>query len=216
MQVSNAVGKRVNSRLGELELLRLLGKGKSAYSYLALGNGQHYVVKLMHDEPCAYYDFGDNNKVVLEVAAYDRLRASGIAIPKLLDTNPEQHYLVKEYIEGDLVTDLVINSALPSSCVLQVCRMAKRLKPLGLNIDYFPDNFVLSKGQLYYVDYEHNPYDEQWDLVHWGLFYWANAAGMKSFKASGDAAAINFPVDSGRPIKPPFLATVNQWLVDYS
>ncbi|GGB15398.1 hypothetical protein [Agarivorans gilvus] len=216
MQVNNAVGQRVSSQLGELELLRLLGKGKSAYSYLAQGPEQQYVVKLMHAEPCPYYDFGDNNKVELEQAAYARLKASGIAIPQLLDANPEQAYLVKEFLEGDLVTDLVIRDALPQTCVQQVCQMAKRIKALGLNIDYYPDNFILNKGRLYYLDYETNPYEEQWDLAHWGLYYWANSAGMKAYKTTGDASAIHQPVDSAKPITEPFLATVNQWLADYA
>lgn len=44
--------------------------------------------------------------------------------------------------------------------------MANQLKSLGLNIDYFPDNFVVSDNTLYYVDYEHNVYDEAWNLIN--------------------------------------------------
>ena len=33
-------------------LLRLLGKGKGGYSYLAERNGQQVVVKQIHHEPC--------------------------------------------------------------------------------------------------------------------------------------------------------------------
>ena len=36
-------------------ILRLLGRGKGGYSYLADCNGQRVVVKQIHHEPCDYY-----------------------------------------------------------------------------------------------------------------------------------------------------------------
>ena len=36
--------------------------------------------------------------------------------------------------------------------------MAAEAKAAGLNIDYFHTNFVVSDGQLWYVDYECNDY----------------------------------------------------------
>ena len=45
----------------------------------------------------------------------------------------------------------------------------------GLNIDYYPTNFVPRAGVLYYIDYECNAYEEQWDFVHWGAQYWRGA-----------------------------------------
>ena len=40
-------------------LLKLLGKGKGGYSYLAqMADGQQVVVKQIHHEPCVYYQFG--------------------------------------------------------------------------------------------------------------------------------------------------------------
>ena len=55
----------------------------------------------------------------------------------------------------------------------QVRGMCDLLYPAGLNIDYFPTNFVPSAGTLYYVDYECNAYEEQWDFEHWGIRYWS-------------------------------------------
>ena len=46
-------------------LLKLLGKGKGGYSYLAqMADGQQVVVKQIHHEPCVYYQFG--NKIEAE------------------------------------------------------------------------------------------------------------------------------------------------------
>lgn len=212
MDITNAVGNRIASNLGDLEIIKFLGKGKSGYSYLAQHSDHQYVVKLMHNEPCAYYSFGDANKVELEVSAYEILENAGIQIPKLLDLNIENNYLIKEYIAGDLVTDLIVNDSLPYSCVEQVCSMSVVLKSLDLNIDYFPDNFVVKNDCLYYVDYEHNPYDAKWDLANWGLYYWANSTGMKAYKETKDPTKINECANSGVPIKQPFAETVNSWV----
>lgn len=215
MDVTDAVGNNIATELGNLEITHFLGKGKSGYSYLALCEKEKCVVKLMHDEPCAYYSFGNTNKVELEVSAYKSLERSGIPIPKLLDINIEGNYLVKEYIDGSLVTDLVIQDVLPDTCIAQVCHMSMLLKELGLNIDYFPDNFVLNNDTLYYVDYEVNSYDESWDLANWGLYYWANSKGMKAYKESQDPKYINEPPNSGVPIKHPFKDKVDSWLIEY-
>ena len=34
------------------------------------------------------------------------------------------------------------------------------------------ENFVPWQGTLYYIDYECNPYMEEWDFEHWGAQYW--------------------------------------------
>ena len=55
------------------------------------------------------------------------------------------------------------------------------LYPAGLNIDYFPTNFILWGGVLYYVDYECNPYDAQRDFSHWGSRYWADTPELRTW-----------------------------------
>ena len=55
----------------------------------------------------------------------------------------------------------------------QIGEMCRILYPAGLNIDYFPTNFVVRAKQLYYIDYECNPYDPKWDFEHWGIRYWS-------------------------------------------
>ena len=38
----------------EYSIIRLLGKGKGGYSYLAKKDSKQYVLKQIHHEPCAY------------------------------------------------------------------------------------------------------------------------------------------------------------------
>ena len=59
--------------------------------------------------------------------------------------------------------------------------MCDLLYPAGLNIDYFPTNFVEQNGKLYYIDYECNGYMEQWDFEHWGIQYWSKTPSFCAY-----------------------------------
>ena len=49
--------------------------------------------------------------------------------------------------------------------------MADAAKKAGLNIDYFPTNFVVKDNLIYYVDYECNQYMDEWNFENWGIKY---------------------------------------------
>ena len=83
-------------------LLKLLGKGKGGYSYLAqMADGQQVVVKQIHHEPCVYYQFG--NKIEAELRDYNHLQEIGIPMPRMLDVDTKAERIVKEYIAGETV-----------------------------------------------------------------------------------------------------------------
>lgn len=200
----------IHTSLGNLTLLRPLGKGKSGYSFLAQVNDQLVVFKRMHNEPCPYYSFSDN-KVQLEVLAYQRLKAVGVPIPELITYDLEGQYLVKAYVDGVVGHEWVARGGQDEAIIAQLFSMASKLRTHALNIDYFPPNFVIAGENLYYIDYETNPYSDEWSLDQWGIYYWANQAGMAAYARSGDWSGINQTVDSGVPIKAPFESQVAQW-----
>lgn len=163
------------------QVVRLLGKGKGGYSYLVRGQGGEYVLKQIHHEPCDYYSFG--NKLEAELRDYRRLSEIGIPMPKMLDVDPGQERILKEYIRGDTVYSLVLRDALPDGCRIQMEQMCRLLYDAGTNIDYFPTNFILQDGALYYIDYECNDYMEQWDFAHWGSQYWTKTQAFLEYAA---------------------------------
>ena len=55
----------------------------------------------------------------------------------------------------------------------QVRKMAKMVYSAGLNIDYFPTNFVVQNDEIFYIDYECNMYMEEWNFENWGIKYWS-------------------------------------------
>ena len=130
----------------EYNIIKLLGKGKGGYSYLAEKDGAKVVVKQIHHEPCAYYTFG--NKIEAERHDYQRLSDADIRIPKMLDIDIENERIVKEYIDGETVFDMVKNGESVEPYIEQVREMAARAEKSGLNIDYFPTNFVGRDGRI--------------------------------------------------------------------
>ncbi|MDD6051761.1 MAG: serine/threonine-protein kinase, partial [Clostridiales bacterium] len=125
----------------EYRILRLLGKGKGGYSYLAERDGMECVLKQIHHEPCAYYQFGD--KLQSEIGDYRKLRAIGIPMPAMLDVDPIGERILKEYIEGDTIYDLVLRDRMIPDYLEQLRDMCRLLYAAHTNIDYFPTNFVV-------------------------------------------------------------------------
>jgi tRNA A-37 threonylcarbamoyl transferase component Bud32 len=158
----------VNDR--DYTVLQLLGKGKGGYSYLVTDGENRFVLKQIHHEPCDYYQFGD--KLASELRDYAILSRLGIPMPRLLAVDQSRERLLKEYIDGLTIAQLVEQEKVERAYFVQVEEMCRKLYSAGLNIDYYPTNFVVQGGMLYYIDYECNQYDPKWDFENWGRQYW--------------------------------------------
>ena len=155
----------------EYMVVRLLGHGKGGYSYLVEAQGKQYVLKQIHHEPCDYYSFG--NKIEAEINDYNRLLKTGINMPRMLDVDISNERIVKEYIDGPTIYELVKNDALDDAYIMQVREMAATVRSYGLKIDYFPTNFIVQNGIMFYIDYECNSYMDEWNFENWGIKYWS-------------------------------------------
>ena len=151
-------------------IVRLLGKGKGGYSYLAECDGQQAVIKQIHHEPCDYYTFG--NKIEAELRDYERLQNAGIRIPRMHAVDRDAERIVKDYIEGPTVMELVSSGASVEPYLPQVRDMAAKA-----------------------VDYECNDYSEQWDFEHWGIQYWQPQVSFRSYRDEDYEAVCDFLIE---------------------
>ena len=163
----------------EYEIIKLLGHGKGGYSYLATSKGHNVVLKQIHHEPCDYYTFG--NKIEAEKKDYNRLNQAGIRIPQLISVDDTLEIIIKEYIEGSTIFDMVRDDVSVSPFLIQVREMADRARNADLNIDYFPTNFVVRDDLIYYVDYECNQYMDEWSFENWGIKYWSKTPEFEDY-----------------------------------
>lgn len=156
-----------------------MGHGKGGYSYLAEADNQRVVLKQIHHEPCNYYTFG--NKIEAEQKDYERLKNAGIRVPQMISIDVEAERIVKEFIEGPTVFDLVCLGESVGTYIAQVRFMAQCAKSAGINIDYFPTNFVIRDGNIWYVDYECNNYMDEWNFENWGIKYWSRTPEFEEY-----------------------------------
>lgn len=163
----------------EYRIEKLLGKGKGGYSYLATDGKKWYVLKQIHHEPCSYYQFG--NKIEAEKNDYVRLKKIGIRMPEMLELDEENERILKEYIDGETIYEMVLQDKMKQTYVEQMQDMCRLLYAANTNIDYFPTNFIVQDEQLYYIDYECNNYMQEWDFEHWGIKYWSKTPEFLSY-----------------------------------
>ncbi len=170
----------------DYEEICLLGHGKGGYSYLVTDGAWKFVLKQIHHEPCSYYQFGD--KLQSELNDYKKLMHVGINMPRMLEVDVAKERILKQYIEGDNVFDMILYDKFDEKTykevLLQVQKMCEMLYPANLNIDFFPTNFVFNRGTLYYIDYECNDYSEEWNFQNWGVKYWSKTPEFLQYAKS--------------------------------
>jgi len=166
----------------DYRIIRLLGHGKGGYSYLVADGSELLVLKQIHHEPCSYYQFGD--KMQSELNDYRKLKEIGIPMPVLLQADLEPERILKQYIPGPTAFELVLKDQMKPDYLRQVRGMCAKLYDAGLNIDYYPTNFIIQDDRLWYIDFECNAYQEQWDFEHWGVRYWSRTS---EFLAAAEA-----------------------------
>ena len=142
-------------------IITLIGHG---YSYLASDGNNEVVIKKIHHKPCSYYNFGD--KIQSELNDYNTLLNLGIRIPKMIDYDLNKEIIVKEYIKGDVVSDLIKEKKNISKYIGQLREFLTILYNSNINIDYYPTNFVVNSinDLIYCIDYECNIYDGKWNF----------------------------------------------------
>lgn len=191
----------------EFKIIKYLGKGKSGYCYLCQKDNKNYVIKQIHHEPCDYYSFGD--KLEAELNSYDTLKKLNIAMPKLIDVDKKNECILKEYIDGPILIDLIANNSLEDDYISQIFNMCKKLYKSNLNIDYFPTNFILQNRKVYYIDYECNVYSDEWNFENWGIYFWVPSERIRSFVETGN---YDFIIKNGKPIKEGLKEQAKKWI----
>jgi len=150
-------GNRIRVNGKSFEIKECIGKGKSAHSYVIEHNGDTYVLKKMHNEPCSYYTFS-SNKLKSELEAFHRLKRIGIRVPELIMYDEQQDYLIKEFIDGKTAAQIIAENRMTEKIIQQIFDMAAIAYKNEINLDYFPTNFVVHNDTLFYIDFEYNDY----------------------------------------------------------
>jgi len=190
------------------KIIKLIGKGQAGYSYLSKANGQYFVIKIFDDDNNIIENI--LNKYNKEIEAYYVLLEIGLPIPKLIYKNEKEYYLIKEYIDGDTLAQIIAKNMFKEKHIIQIFNMCKKIYERNLNLDYFPTNFVEKNDILYYIDYGCGKYTDDWNFEDNGIYFYANESGIAKFVEDGNYEAL---VENGKPIKTGFEKIVKKWLL---
>lgn len=128
-----------------------------------------------------------------EVYSYETLEKLQVKVPRLLGINRQDNLLFKEYIPGPTVMECLREGPLPEEVLRKAWSMAQSAQAQGFNLDWFPANFVWDRGELFYIDYEVQPWMEEWSFQEWGAWYWFHPEGFQEFLKTKSGDCINYP-----------------------
>ncbi len=133
-----------------------------------------------------------------ELYSYERLSSLDIAIPKLIEHNDKDLYIIKEYIEGLSPLKLIAEEKLEKEQILSLFKLAELLNSDNLDINYFPSNFVYKNDSLVYVYYHVKSYNETVNFRDNGIYYWINSIGVRKYLDKNP----NYLIKNGKAIIP--------------
>lgn len=144
MDAAAVAGTRFSTNLGELTLDAPINYGGTGRDYRARCAGRWLVLEMVDNA----------DEVRRRVRAYANLSVSGVPVPRLLDHDVKRGYLVKEYLAGPNVGEILARGRLGDGVVDQFGALTRLLRRQGITIDWSPSNFVVENGALHYTAYE--------------------------------------------------------------
>ena len=168
-------------------LIKELNRVNNGIFYLYIKESNEVVIK----ELIKKIDDEGQLEIDKELYSYGRLESLGIYTPKMVGYNREENIVIKEYLEGKDLLGLIRDEKLSKDNFLELLKYAELLNSDNLNIDYFPNNFIMKDNKLFYINYKVFPYTEELNLRNWGIYYWLNSSGVKQYMETGDESTIN-------------------------
>lgn len=164
------------------DVISLLCKGERSYSFLVQPHNiphRRYVLKQMFYQPDVLHRVGAYTQD--EITSYRRLSELGIHVPAMMDVDFTEERIIKEYIDGPTVYSLILNDQMEDRYIEQAREINKKLAARHVGINFFPTNFVVGDGRLYYIDYECREYDPEHDFENESLVYWSKSPELLEY-----------------------------------
>lgn len=113
--------------------------------------------------------------------AVKKIKLSGVSSPKLCFIDKKQGYIVREFIDGEYVSDVIAKKDLDESIYEQLFKNAYYAKINKMTLDYEPDKWMICNDKLVYVFPLYIIYKKEKDLVEKYLRLWFVSNELKMF-----------------------------------
>ena len=145
---------------------------KSDNSLLVSHKGKEYIVEK--------FDYSkDEGKAF--VYALQRIKSAGISAPKVFVLDKKAGLVVKEKIDGTLVSELLAEKDLDEKVIEQLFLIAYLAKINRMTLNYNPDNWMWSNDKLYYIKTDFIEYAKEKDLVTKYIRLWFSTKEANEF-----------------------------------
>ena len=115
-----------------------------------------------------------------------RIKSAGIKAPKVLLIDKKNGYVVREYLEGESVMEIISREDLSEDIYHQLFINAYMAKTNRMTLNYEIDKWIMKDGVLYYVYPYFIIYDEEKDLIKRYLRLWFNTKELIQFLSKHD------------------------------
>ena len=118
-------------------------------------------------------DFGNETKQFLDyVDGYNRLKTTGIRVPKVYMYDKTRNIVIAEYIEGPTVLDELLKSDLDEKCFEHAFNLNWYCKKDKVSIDFDPKNFKICGDKMVYLPMICTKYNEKWNFEKNHIVVW--------------------------------------------
>ena len=125
--------------------------------------GEYFFLKKFDNDKAGFDDFVD---------CEHRLRVSGVTNPKCYLYDKNLRWAVIEYVEGDNCFDLLKKGPLSEEILDLMFKAFWYARNDGMELEMKPDNFVYSKGKLYYLPFKYKRFTSKDKFVQQDLRLW--------------------------------------------
>lgn len=118
-------------------------------------------------------DYSFNHDAFIHyIKAENKLKTSGIKIPKLYLYDKNKYLVVTEYIEGQSILEMLMQDDLPDIVFEQVFIMNFLMKRNHTAINFDPVYFIVDHGKLIYIASDYREFEEKFAFEKGPIFLW--------------------------------------------
>lgn len=107
-----------------------------------------------------------------DIKCRSRLKKYGINVPKYKVIDKKNNITLEEYIEGDNALTQLVKGELPDGFYKELYNQYRFCRFSKIELNYMPENFILSRKKMYYTSFDYGPAKEATNLENYGIYYW--------------------------------------------
>lgn len=104
---------------------------------------------------------------------YKRLKIANVRMPKVLVIDKNNSYVVVEYLQGELVLDLLLKDNLTEKIYSDIFEQDWLARYEKITLNFYPENWLISNDKLYYLPFVFSEgVDENKTFEKYYIRYW--------------------------------------------